>query len=90
MLEEVTSFTVITPVGYLDLLAVHVILNLMVPHSLSVREIPVDGLQKESHPSEAQEREMKAIGQGRGVQMYVSQLFPWPNGASMVKTTNTA
>ena len=57
MLEEVTPFTVIAPVGYLDLLAVHVILNLMVPHSLSVRMIPVDSLQKES--PEAQVREMK-------------------------------
>ena len=71
MLEEVTPLAVIAPVGYLDLLAVHVVLDLKVPHSLSVRMIPVDSLQKEPRP-----RPRKGIDQGQEVQRHLSQLLP--------------
>lgn len=44
MLEKVTSLAVIATVRYFDFLAIHIILNLMVPHPLSIRVVPVGGL----------------------------------------------
>lgn len=44
MLKEIAPFAVIAAIGNPDLLAVHVILNLIVPHSLSVRVVSVNNL----------------------------------------------
>jgi len=64
--EEVAPLAVIAPVGYLDLLAVHAILNPKVPHSLPVRMIPVDSLQQEPSPkpkkNDSSERSVRAKG----------------------------
>ena len=59
MLEEVTPLAVIAAVRYLDLLAVHIILNLMVPHSLPMRVIPVNSLQE--HPKQ-RSGDAKSVG----------------------------
>jgi hypothetical protein len=52
VLEEVTPLAVVTTIRYLDLLAVHVVLNLMVPHSLPMGVVPINSLhgRKEPHP----------------------------------------
>jgi hypothetical protein len=44
MLEEVAPLSVIASARNFDLLAIHIILDLMVPHSLSIRVVPVDSL----------------------------------------------
>ena len=45
MLEEVAPFAVVATVRYFDLLTIHVILDLMVPHSSPMRVVPVYSLQ---------------------------------------------
>ena len=65
MLEEVAPFAVIATVRYLDLLTIHVILNLVVPYSLPMRVIPVDGLQK-THATRTSVVKWREISQRRG------------------------
>lgn len=49
MLKEITSLAVIAAIRDPNLLAVHIILNLIVPRSLSVRVVSVNNLQKGPH-----------------------------------------
>lgn len=44
MLEEVAPLAVIATVGYFDFLAIHIIMDLIVPHSLPMGKVPVDSL----------------------------------------------
>lgn len=46
MLKEITAFAVIAAIGNPDLLAVHIILNLIVPGSPPVRVVSVDNLER--------------------------------------------
>ena len=83
MLEEVTPLAVIAPVGYIDLLAIHVILNLMVPHSLPMRMIPVDSLQRDPGT-----RREERSASNRGFKRTSANLCLWSDEARRVKTTN--
>ena len=86
MLEEVTPLAVVATGRYLDLLTIHVILNLMVPHSLSVRMVPVDSLQKtHARPSNEACRE---INQHQGFKRASVDFCLLRNKASRVKATD--
>jgi hypothetical protein len=88
MLEEVAPLTVVATVRYLDLLAIHIILNLIVPHPSLMRMISVNSLQKDPHKT--QEREMKRDQPAPGSSNARQSAFClWSNGASSVKKRRT-
>ena len=86
MLKEVASFAVIATVGYLDLLTVHVVLNLMVPHSLPIPLVPISSLFR-AKKNTSRTRKCDA-DTSREFKDPLVNLSIEPNGANRVKQTN--